>query len=322
MINGESQQKNRQAYIDKLAKKYKNKNIIVYGAGSFSNMIFENYDLSKLHIIAVADKKFETQNHNTFFNIKCISPDEISKYKADVILIANADFTYFKKIVKKIAPKNIKIDRIVKDNNPNGSFLQKFSYIFYCIKYPENYIYKLSYKFASLITKNSQERNKIYNHIFTTFFGSQVLLKAKSVGKNFWCSSFSTVNSNTILKNNVCFNGMKITGGGKVTIGNYFHCGTECMIITQSHNYDTGKAIPYDNEKICKEVIIEDFVWFGSRVTILPGTEIGEGAIIQAGAVVHGKIPPYAIVGGNPAKVFKYRDIEHFKKLKSEGKFY
>ncbi len=55
---------------------------------------------------------------------------------------------------------------------------------------------------------------------------------------------------------------------------------------------------------------------------ILPGTKIGEGAIIQGGAVVHGEIPPYAIAGGNPAKVFKYRDIEHFKKLKAEGKFH
>ena len=54
---------------------------------------------------------------------------------------------------------------------------------------------------------------------------------------------------------------------------------------------------------------------------ILPGTKIGEGAIIQGGSVVHGEIPPYAIAGGNPAKVFKYRDIEHFKKLKAEGKF-
>ena len=42
----------------------------------------------------------------------------------------------------------------------------------------------------------------------------------------------------------------------------------------------------------------------GSNVTILPGTTIGEGAIIQAGAVVHGEIPPCAIVGGNPAKDF------------------
>ena len=59
-----------------------------------------------------------------------------------------------------------------------------------------------------------------------------------------------------------------------------------------------------------------------SRSGVLPWTHIGEGAIIQASAVVHGDIPPYAIAGGNPAKVFKYRDIEHFQKLKAEGKVF
>ena len=40
--------------------------------------------------------------------------------------------------------------------------------------------------------------------------------------------------------------------------------------------------------------------------------------VIQAGSVVHGQIPDYAVIGGNPAKVIKYRDIEHFKKLKEQ----
>jgi acetyltransferase-like isoleucine patch superfamily enzyme len=54
----------------------------------------------------------------------------------------------------------------------------------------------------------------------------------------------------------------------------------------------------------------------------LGGVSIGEGAIVQAGAVVVKDIPPYAIAGGNPAKVFKYRDIDHFQKLKEEKKFH
>ncbi len=72
---------------------------------------------------------------------------------------------------------------------------------------------------------------------------------------------------------------------------------------------------------IKKDVIIDSYVWIGSRVTILPGTKIGEGAIIQGGAVVHGEIPPYSIAGGNPAKVFKTRDNRRFEQLKKEGKF-
>lgn len=144
---------------------------------------------------------------------------------------------------------------------------------------------------------------------------------AQSVGEGFFCGGPSRVNAKTVIKDYVCFNGMFINGGGKVVIGSYFHSGIECMIITQNHDYDSGNMIPYGTEFDFKDVIIEDCVWLGRRVTILPGTIIGKGAIIQAGAVVHGTIPPYAIAGGNPAKVFKYRDIEHFKKLEKEGKF-
>ncbi len=144
---------------------------------------------------------------------------------------------------------------------------------------------------------------------------------AKSVGKNFCVAGSSKVNKNTIIGDYVRFHGLKIAGKGNVYIGSYVISAGDCLIITQNHNYE-GEAIPYDDTMIVKDVTIGDFVWIGARVLILPGAKIGEGAIIQGGAVVHGEVPSYAIVGGNPAKVFKYRDIEHFKKLKAEGKFY
>jgi acetyltransferase-like isoleucine patch superfamily enzyme len=56
-----------------------------------------------------------------------------------------------------------------------------------------------------------------------------------------------------------------------------------------------------------KDVIIEDGVWCGCNVTILKGCHIGKGAVVAAGSVVTKNVPPYAIVGGNPAKVIKYR---------------
>ena len=101
-----------------------------------------------------------------------------------------------------------------------------------------------------------------------------------------------------------------------------FHSGAECMIITNIHNYDHGKAIPYDETYIEKNVKIENNVWLGSRVLILGGVTIGEGAIIQAGAVVVNNIPAYGIAGGSPAKVFKQRNIQHYEQLKKEEKFY
>lgn len=187
-------------------------------------------------------------------------------------------------------------------------------------------IAKILSKLNSFYILNKEERKSkrknLEQQYRTKFFGYNVIKNAKEIGEGFWCGGFSSVTKNTILKDHVCFNGMRIMGGGNVTIGRYFHSGVEVLIITQNHNYDNGEAIPYDETYIYKDVEIGDFVWLGSRVMILPGTKIGEGAIIQGGSVVHGEIPPYAIAGGNPAKVFKYRDIEHFKKLKKEKKFY
>ncbi len=132
----------------------------------------------------------------------------------------------------------------------------------------------------------------------------------------------SSVTKHTRLGHNVNFNGMVISGRGSVLIGDNFHSGPECLIITQTHNYDNGSAVPYDDTYILKPVTIEDNVWVGSRVIILGSVTIGEGAIIQAGSVVTSDIPECGIAGGHPAKVFKWRDKEHYYKLKRQGKFH
>ncbi|MDR1067095.1 MAG: acyltransferase [Clostridiales bacterium] len=129
---------------------------------------------------------------------------------------------------------------------------------------------------------------------------------------------FSRVTKNTYCGDYCNFNGMLIQGTGCVTIGNYFHSGQKCWMISDIHNYE-GSMIPYDAEMISKDIVIEDFVWLGSNVMILGGARIGEGAIIQAGAVVVSDVPAYAIAGGAPAKVFKYRNIEHFVKLRDDN---
>ena len=110
-------------------------------------------------------------------------------------------------------------------------------------------------------------------------------------------------------------------GCGAIKIGDYFHTGENLTIITQNHDYDHGDAIPYSGY-IEEPVEIKNFVWLGHNVTIMPGVTIGEGVIVAAGSIVTKDVPDYAIVGGVPAKVIRYRDIEHFKKLKSEGKFH
>ncbi len=154
------------------------------------------------------------------------------------------------------------------------------------------------------------------------YYTALVKKQAKSYGNDLTVNFKSKVNPNTILKNNVNFNGLTIRGDGPVTIGNNFHSGPDILLLTRNHNYDKGTKIPYDQTYIRNPIIIEDNVWIGARVIILSGVTVGEGAIVQAGSVVVKDVPPCTIVGGHPAKVFKYRDREHYYKLKSEKKFH
>jgi galactoside O-acetyltransferase len=64
----------------------------------------------------------------------------------------------------------------------------------------------------------------------------------------------------------------------------------------------------WKNVKIAN-VVIEDKVWIGFNAMILKGVTVGEGAIIAAGAVITKDVPPYTIVGGNPAKVIRKIDV-------------
>ena len=111
-------------------------------------------------------------------------------------------------------------------------------------------------------------------------------------GKNCLCHFPCSFTSKTVLGDNCHFNGMKISGSGRVVIGDNFHSGKNIRILTSFHNWATGDALPYDNTFVHKDVIIGDNVWLGEHVMILGGVTIGEGAVIQAGSVVCKSVPP------------------------------
>ena len=108
--------------------------------------------------------------------------------------------------------------------------------------------------------------------------------------------------------------------GGGITIGDNCHFSRGLTIYSENHNY-SGESIPYDAKKIKKPVVIGENVWIGMNVNVCPGATIGSGAIVGMGSVVVGDIPPLSIVGGNPAKVLKYRDRQHYESLVREGRF-
>ena len=88
-----------------------------------------------------------------------------------------------------------------------------------------------------------------------------------------------------------------------VTIGNDVMMGPECMIFTSNHGMD-DLTEPMWRQEFSKPrpVVIEDDVWIGARVIILPGVRVGKGSVIGAGSVVTKDVEPYSIVGGNPAR--------------------
>lgn len=103
--------------------------------------------------------------------------------------------------------------------------------------------------------------------------------------------------------NTNCF----VDASGGVTIGSWVRVGPNVTMISSSHVFDdVSKPIKQQGTKL-QPVSIADDVWIGASATILGGVSIGKGAIIAAGAVVTRDVEPFAIVGGVPAKVIKYR---------------
>jgi len=96
--------------------------------------------------------------------------------------------------------------------------------------------------------------------------------------------------------------GSSIAARDSVKIGSYCHLG-HYMFVMDNNQHDVvmhSKLPPSD------PVVIEDNVWIGSKVVILPGVRIGSRAVIGAGSVVTKDIPPRCVAAGNPARVLRH----------------
>lgn len=106
---------------------------------------------------------------------------------------------------------------------------------------------------------------------------------------------------------------------GKLHIGNGTIIGPRLKVHTANHHYECN-MIPYNDEYIVKSVHIGNYVWIGADVSIMPGVNIGDGAVIGACSVVTKDVPP--IVGGNPARILKYRNKENYDGCLLSGQLY
>lgn len=151
----------------------------------------------------------------------------------------------------------------------------------------------------------------------------------KSFGK---CGKYNNVgyNSRFIGIKNIFLNGNKISIGennyfmstkAKIIVGSNVMFGPNVTMITGDHRIDAiGKHMSDvgDDEKIKKndkDIILQGDNWIGANAIILKGITIGKGAVVAAGSVVTKDVDQYAIVGGVPAKLIRYRFTEEQKKI-------
>ncbi|MEM0951553.1 MAG: acyltransferase [Cyanobacteria bacterium P01_H01_bin.74] len=85
-----------------------------------------------------------------------------------------------------------------------------------------------------------------------------------------------------------------------VSIGKYCQIGFNVSFITSSHELNSD--LKGRRPTLAKPIVVEDFVWICSGVTVLPGVRIGKGSVVAAGALVTSDIPPQTVFGGVPAK--------------------
>jgi acetyltransferase-like isoleucine patch superfamily enzyme len=119
----------------------------------------------------------------------------------------------------------------------------------------------------------------------------------------FDCPGGVEIGENTIV-NQRC----RLDGRGGLSIGNNVSIAADVIMITASHDMQSK-----DCKGITAAILVQDYVFIGTRAMILPGVTLGNGSVVGAGAVVTKDVAPHDIVAGNPARVIGKRshDLEY-----------
>lgn len=152
----------------------------------------------------------------------------------------------------------------------------------------------LCFQFNQTLPSQKQSQQAILNKLFS-HVGQDVTILSPMYADYGYRTS---IGKGTFINHDAYF-----MDGGKITIGRHCFIGPRCGLYTANHPLIyTERNQGYE---IALPIVIEDNVWIGGDVTILPGVTIGEGSVIGAKSLVNKDIPAHVVAVGNPCRILR-----------------
>ncbi|MCF0039879.1 acyltransferase [Dyadobacter fanqingshengii] len=127
--------------------------------------------------------------------------------------------------------------------------------------------------------------------------------------------TFDSAKNLTIGRNSVVNANCRIDNRGTIVIGENVSISNEVCILTGDHDMDSDDFLGRDHP-----VSIGSYAWIGTRAMILPGVNVGEAAVVGAGAVVTRHVHPFDVVAGVPARKIRERAFNKAFKYSNDYK--
>jgi virginiamycin A acetyltransferase len=164
--------------------------------------------------------------------------------------------------------------------------------------------------------------------VYLNVASDSVIEEGVSLGGNIELGNRVVVRNGCVLNGNVKIrNGTTLTREidliGNIEIGKYSTIARHSSLQANNHSIDTPslqnriytEIMGVDSPRIESEVLVGNDVWIGTRVVVLPGVEIGDGAVIGAGSIVTDNVEPYSVYAGMPSERIKWRFDEEIREL-------
>lgn len=312
--------------FEKLIKRLKNKTVVIYGAGKMFQEIQNNYELSKLNIVGVMDRKYLPEDEKDLaFGYKIISYSRINDIEADVILVATQKYLSIQNMFKKLYPKKIVLPLVpTAQAFEIKTLINKIPFVKKMIKDKTNTIVlvktngKKIYnpKIKNLLIKFGGKNNYVEIH--------EPFIIEEKVHITGGSDNRIVIGANNLHRYTRVLMGSKNTlliGKNTTTVGLAVHMfsgcdrtvtiGDDCMFAWDVMVRTTDAHTVYDIEtkkaiNLPQDVTIGNHVWITANSTVLKGTKIASNCMVGTGSILNKEYnEENCMIVGSPAKVVK-----------------